>query len=131
MKRSVSALLCFILASVAVAQPLVDTAGKMIEQKEHIINENTIIKIENLGFRVNSELPELRPTISADGNLLFFICEDHPANTKYRTTRNSQDIWYSERDDWGHLYLYDAATGKLKNQKTAQSNGRNRAFLLR
>lgn len=27
-------------------------------------------------------------------------------------------IWYSERDDWGHLYLYDASTGKLKNQIT-------------
>jgi dipeptidyl-peptidase 4 len=27
-------------------------------------------------------------------------------------------IWYSERDDWGHLYLYDANTGKLKNQIT-------------
>ncbi len=27
-------------------------------------------------------------------------------------------IWYSERDDWGHLYLYDATTGQLKNQIT-------------
>lgn len=27
-------------------------------------------------------------------------------------------IWYSERDNWGHLYLYDAANGKLKNQIT-------------
>jgi dipeptidyl aminopeptidase/acylaminoacyl peptidase len=27
-------------------------------------------------------------------------------------------IWYSERDNWGHLYLYDATTGKLKNQIT-------------
>ncbi|MEJ7627292.1 MAG: DPP IV N-terminal domain-containing protein [Ferruginibacter sp.] len=27
-------------------------------------------------------------------------------------------IWYSERDDWGHLYLYDALTGNLKNQIT-------------
>jgi dipeptidyl aminopeptidase/acylaminoacyl peptidase len=27
-------------------------------------------------------------------------------------------IWYSERDDWGHLYLYDLATGQLKNQIT-------------
>src|SRR5207302_7191126 len=27
-------------------------------------------------------------------------------------------IWYSERDNWGQLYLYDAATGKLKNQIT-------------
>lgn len=27
-------------------------------------------------------------------------------------------LWYSERDDWGHMYLYDATTGKLKNQIT-------------
>ena len=27
-------------------------------------------------------------------------------------------IWYSERDNWGHLYLFDANTGKLKNQIT-------------
>ena len=27
-------------------------------------------------------------------------------------------IWYSERDDWGHLYLYDLNTGILKNQIT-------------
>lgn len=27
-------------------------------------------------------------------------------------------LWYSERDDWGHLYLYDASTGKLKQQIT-------------
>lgn len=27
-------------------------------------------------------------------------------------------IWYTERSDWGHLYLYDATTGKLKNKIT-------------
>jgi len=27
-------------------------------------------------------------------------------------------IWYSERDNWGHLYLYDSSNGKLKNQIT-------------
>src|SRR5258706_1438510 len=27
-------------------------------------------------------------------------------------------IWSSERDGWGHLYLYDGLTGKLKNQIT-------------
>lgn len=27
-------------------------------------------------------------------------------------------LWYSERDNWGHLYLYDSTTGKLKNQIT-------------
>jgi dipeptidyl-peptidase-4 len=28
-------------------------------------------------------------------------------------------IWFSERDGWGHLYLYDLATGKLKSQLTS------------
>ena len=27
-------------------------------------------------------------------------------------------IWYSQRDNWGQLYLYDLGTGKLKNQIT-------------
>src|SRR5438105_8042885 len=27
-------------------------------------------------------------------------------------------VWFSERDGWGQLYLYDATTGKLKNQIT-------------
>ena len=31
---------------------------------------------------------------------------------------SNEIIWYSERDDWGHLYLYDATTGQLKNQIT-------------
>lgn len=31
---------------------------------------------------------------------------------------SNEIIWYSERDDWGHLYLYDAGTGQLKNQIT-------------
>lgn len=31
---------------------------------------------------------------------------------------SNEIIWYSERDNWGHLYLYDATTGKVKNQIT-------------
>lgn len=27
-------------------------------------------------------------------------------------------IWFSERSDWGHLYLYDLSTGELKNPVT-------------
>jgi len=83
------------------AQPLADTSGKLIPQKENVIKANTILQIENLGININSELPELRPTISADGKLLFFICENHPYNTKYRSIPNSQDIWYSEKDTSG------------------------------
>ncbi len=32
--------------------------------------------------------------------------------------KTAEIIWYSERDDWGHLYLFDATTGKLKSQIT-------------
>ncbi len=32
--------------------------------------------------------------------------------------KTNEILWYSERDDWGHMYLYDAKTGKLKNQIT-------------
>jgi dipeptidyl-peptidase 4 len=38
-------------------------------------------------------------------------------NWRYMSATN-EFIWYSERDDWGHLYLYDLNTGKLKNQIT-------------
>ena len=31
---------------------------------------------------------------------------------------SNEIIWYSERDNWGHLYLYDAVSGKVKNQIT-------------
>ncbi|MUP45587.1 S9 family peptidase [Gramella sp. BOM4] len=31
---------------------------------------------------------------------------------------SNEIIWYSERDDWGHLYLYDSKTGDFKNQIT-------------
>lgn len=32
--------------------------------------------------------------------------------------KSKEIIWFSERDDWGHLYLYDATNGKVKNQIT-------------
>ena len=102
MKKIIPLLVIVLFAAYhAVAQPLNDTIGQLKQQKENVIGTNTIIKIENLGFRVNSELPELRPTISPDGKRLFFIVEDHPENTKYRSVNNSQDIWYSEKDSNG------------------------------
>lgn len=33
-------------------------------------------------------------------------------------TQTKEVIWYSERDGWGHLYLFDSATGQLKNRIT-------------
>ncbi len=39
------------------------------------------------------------------------------ANWRFLPETN-EAIWYSERDDWGHLYLYDLTTGKVKSQIT-------------
>ena len=58
-------LLCFYISY---AQSLNDTTGKLIEQKDHVITGETVIKVENLGALINTEYPEMRPTISADGN---------------------------------------------------------------
>ncbi len=32
--------------------------------------------------------------------------------------KSEEIIWYSERDNWGHLYLYDLKSGELQNQIT-------------
>jgi outer membrane protein OmpA-like peptidoglycan-associated protein len=93
-------------SSWVIAQPSNDTLG-LKPQKENVINAETIIKIENLGPNINTRLAELRPTVSADGDILFFICENHPENTKYNSVRNSQDIWYAVRDSsgvWSEAY---------------------------
>lgn len=37
---------------------------------------------------------------------------------RYLPQRN-EFIWYSERDNWGHLYLFDLETGVLKQQLTS------------
>jgi len=43
--------------------------------------------------------------------------------------KTNELIWYSRRDNWGHLYLYDMATGALKNRITSGEG--NVASLLR
>jgi dipeptidyl aminopeptidase/acylaminoacyl peptidase len=41
----------------------------------------------------------------------------NPPNVRV-TADGKNVIWFSQRDGWGHLYLYDGETGKLKNQIT-------------
>ncbi len=37
---------------------------------------------------------------------------------RYDVADGREVIWMSERDGWSHLYLYDGATGRVKNQIT-------------
>ncbi|GAO42550.1 OmpA family protein [Flavihumibacter petaseus] len=98
MKAFISLILATASVVPVLAQPLNDSLPKLVQQKDNIITANTIIKIENMGPNINSEFAELRPTISPDGTLLFFVCENHPSNTKYNSVPNSQDIWFAEKD---------------------------------
>ena len=45
--------------------------------------------------------------------------ESH-GNWRY-LSESDEILWYSQRDDWGHLYLYDASSGDLKRQVTSGS----------
>jgi dipeptidyl aminopeptidase/acylaminoacyl peptidase len=42
-------------------------------------------------------------------------------NWRYLADSN-EVLWFSQRDNWGQMYLYDASTGKLKNQITHGSS---------
>ena len=48
----------------------------------------------------------------------FFESGNGAVNWRYLPASN-EIIWFSERDNWGQLYLYDLKTGKLKSQITS------------
>jgi dipeptidyl-peptidase 4 len=48
----------------------------------------------------------------------FFESGNGRVNWHYLPASN-EIIWFSERDNWGHLYLFDATTGKVKNRITS------------
>ena len=47
----------------------------------------------------------------------FYESGNGKVNWHYLPESN-EILWFSERDNWGNLYLYDLSTGKLKNQIT-------------
>lgn len=58
--------------------------------------------------------------IMGDSDSYFF--ESGYNSINWRILHDSGEIiWYSRRSDWGHLYLYDLVTGKLKNAITSGS----------
>jgi dipeptidyl aminopeptidase/acylaminoacyl peptidase len=47
----------------------------------------------------------------------FFESGNGHVNWHYMPASN-EFLWFSEKDNWGHLYLHDLTNGKLKNQVT-------------
>ncbi|WP_263366687.1 S9 family peptidase [Edaphobacter bradus] len=47
----------------------------------------------------------------------FFESGNDKVNWKY-LPKSNEFLWFSEKDGWGQMYLYDLTTGRLKNQIT-------------
>jgi dipeptidyl aminopeptidase/acylaminoacyl peptidase len=74
-------------------------------------------------IEVDAETGKARPLIDEQSKTFIYYNQLGPglsAGRRYRHDVNDgkEIIWASERDGWEHLYLYDGATGEVKNQIT-------------
>lgn len=59
---------------------------------------------------------EVRDVMKEENNTYY---ESGYSKSSWRVLEDSNEIiWFSERSNWGHLYLYDLKTGELKHQIT-------------
>ena len=64
----------------------------------------------------NPSTGEVRSVLKEEVDTYFESGED---KVNWHVLKESNEvIWFSERSNWGHLYLYDLETGQLKNQIT-------------
>ena len=64
---------------------------------------------------IDADTAEAKATINEETDSFFDYSYKRYLNYLNDT---KEIIWASERDGWNHLYLYDAVTGKVKNQIT-------------
>ena len=57
-------------------------------------------------------------TVLHESVATFFEAGNGGVNWRYLPDSN-EVIWYSQRDNWGHLYLYELDSGELKHQITS------------
>lgn len=71
-------------------------------------------------IEVEAETGETRAVISEEPETFFYYRHSSEQGKRFRYDVNDGEeiIWMSERDGWNHLYLYDGATGRVKNQIT-------------
>ena len=55
--------------------------------------------------------------VLTENTATYFESGDGAVNWRF-LSRSNEALWFSQRDGWGQLYLYDLTTGKLKNQIT-------------
>ncbi|MCC7415816.1 MAG: DPP IV N-terminal domain-containing protein [Acidobacteria bacterium] len=64
----------------------------------------------------DAETGEVRDVLR-ESSPTFFESGNGQVNWRYLPGSN-EVVWFSERDNWGHLYLYDLASGNLERQIT-------------
>jgi outer membrane protein OmpA-like peptidoglycan-associated protein len=62
-------------------------------------DKNILYEMVEFQRGVNSRFHDAAPIVSPDGNTLYFFVANHPENNY--GSDNSQDIWYSEKDEHG------------------------------
>ena len=86
-------------------------------------DSNNLVFLSNSRDHKVAQLREADPETGAVRDVFrevqdtYFESGDGFSNWHYISESN-EILWFSERDDWGHLYLYDLETGRLKNRIT-------------
>ncbi|HTB15245.1 MAG TPA: DPP IV N-terminal domain-containing protein [Bryobacteraceae bacterium] len=79
-----------------------------------------VIEVDGASGRARAVITETSATF-IDYRPLVPNQRDSGKKVRYDLSDGKEIIWMSERDGWSHLYLYDGATGKVKNQITKGS----------
>jgi dipeptidyl aminopeptidase/acylaminoacyl peptidase len=72
---------------------------------------------------------EVRDVMNEKAETYFESGNDKTENWRYLAGSN-EVLWFSERDNWGQLYLYDLTTGKLKNEVTSGDGNVTQVLLV-
>lgn len=71
-------------------------------------------------LEANMNTGDFRVLFEENSKTHINLFPEFPAKPLHRSLPNTNElIWWSQRSGWGHLYLYDLSTGKLKRTLTS------------
>jgi Tol biopolymer transport system component len=117
--------------------PFTDEGGNKYYQEDFFVsnkNNNEWQPSQNLGKTINTTNNEGAPSLSADGEILFFVgCENMFGYGPDRNGLGSCDIFYTRKEGnrWGHPENLNAPvnSGKWETQPSFSSDGRTLYFI--
>jgi dipeptidyl aminopeptidase/acylaminoacyl peptidase len=87
---------------------------------EHFAFVSTSRDYKHVALRVADPRSGAVRTVLEETTPTFFESTLVGRGQNWRVLHGSNEvIWFSQRDDWGHLYLYDLKSGQLKNRITS------------